>query len=287
MKQGEFTSPERKGKKMKPDKKFWDKVKKARQSVLALDYDGAIAPFRAERLLAAPLPGIPELLDSMLKLSDTHLALVTGRTLRELDEVSAGLSRRVAVVGSHGWELRFPGEPAVKPSPGRDLSERLDHACALALASGYEELWSREQAELRVECKPAGVAVHARGLRKSEAETWLCRVRNDWAPLVGGDFDLLEFNGGVELRLAGRNKGAGILALLQKFPAADLLAYVGDDLTDEDAFRALPQHGIGIKVGNVPARTGAAYRLADVEAVRDFLAQWERTARPGKGGRRG
>jgi trehalose 6-phosphate phosphatase len=263
---------------VKPDRKFWERVQKSRERVLVLDYDGTIAPFRAQRLEARPLAGMAEAVASIRGRGD-HVALVTGRTLHELDEVSEGMSKSVAAIGSHGWEVRWPGEAGEMPRPGEELQERIDEACAEALAVGGEVLWSREQAELRVECKPAGVAVHVRGLRREEGRRWIERVRHDWARLASDDFNLLEFNGGLEMRLTGRNKGTGVVELLGRFPGADLMVYVGDDVTDEDAFGALPAHGVGIKVGR-EGETRAVYRLADCEAVREFLRAWaERVGR--------
>jgi trehalose-6-phosphatase len=67
--------------------------------------------------------------------------------------------------------------------------------------------------------------------------------------------------------------------MLLSEPEHTLVVYVGDDETDEDAFRAIYGRGVGIKVGGYGIRTAASGRLPHGEAVLDFLRAWYRVTR--------
>src|ERR1700753_3390106 len=72
-------------------------------SLLMLDYDGTLAPFHEDRMLAAPWPGVAERLDRLSTMPSVHLALVTGRSARELASLLP-LQHAVEIWGSHGRE---------------------------------------------------------------------------------------------------------------------------------------------------------------------------------------
>ena len=98
-------------------------------------------------------------------------------------------------------------------------------------------------------------------------------------PLASAGPTVLEyrpFNGGVELRALGRHKGSAILELLADMAPETLPVFLGDDDTDEDAFRAIETRGYGVKVGNVEKATAACGRLDAIEHVPQFLADWTR-----------
>ena len=105
--------------------------------------------------------------------------------------------------------------------------------------------------------------------REEEA---VCRV---WTRAAEGhDLECRRFKGGVELRLLGIDKGTALATLLREQSPQSLCVYIGDDLTDEDAFRVLKNHGYGIKVGGPEEPTDAVGKLADPAAVKEFLETW-------------
>lgn len=101
------------------------------------------------------------------------------------------------------------------------------------------------------------------------------RVFQEWRRLeYSCRLECRRFNGGVELRAVGRNKGDALRELLSGQPADSFCVYVGDDETDEDAFRTIADRGIGIKVGDFQAGTAASGYLPDCAAVKTFLEKW-------------
>lgn len=263
-----------------PDRKFWDKVQTARERLLALDYDGTLAPFQVDRMSARPLSGILAVLSSIEKISTTRLAIVSGRPLYELEELLGALSSRLILIGAHGWEGRDPGGSLIQQTPPEEARNQLKAAYDMALDYGKKEpaLWP-EIVE-RVERKNASVAVHLRGMPPKNAEDWLASVRDLWSVLASPFLDITEFNGGIELRTRSREKGLAVRELLERFSSTELIVYLGDDVTDEDVFSVLRglDIGVGIKVGDA-GETSADYRVRDVDAVLEFLIKWERIAR--------
>jgi trehalose-phosphatase len=125
-----------------------------------------------------------------------------------------------------------------------------------------------------VESKPAAVAAHVRGIPEGEARQLLDEVRAAWGPLVQArGLELLEFDGGVELRVTGRNKGSVVQEVLAEEPADAAVAYLGDDHTDEDAFRALEGRGLAVLVRE-ELRPTAAQLWIRPDQLLDFLGRW-------------
>jgi trehalose-phosphatase len=269
-----------------PNRKFWDKIKKAGEPVLALDYDGTIAPFRVQRMEAAPLEGIPEALESIVDRGTTRLAVVSGRPAAELDELLGALAHRIILIGSHGWEWRWPGESGRTLEIDSSIKEALESAFSRAVDAMSGEPAGSREVESRVEKKTASVAVHVRGLEPEDARRGLNLVRAEWTSLLSGELELLEFNGGIEVRARSRDKGEALKELLERLPGSDLVVYIGDDVTDEDVFKKLPDFGIGIKVGEEIGETEASYFLPDCEEVREFLKRWDREVLSGNQGAR-
>ncbi len=121
----------------------------------------------------------------------------------------------------------------------------------------------------------ASVALHTRGLDPALAVAMEEEVAGEWAaraPEFG--LECRRFNGGVEIRCAGRDKGTALLELLARQPDTVLPVYLGDDDTDEDAFAVLRGCGIPIKVGDDRWPTAARGFLPDCQAVVEFLRAW-------------
>ena len=84
---------------------FWTRVEAASEVFLILDYDGTLAPFRVDRMKAVPLDGVLEAIMTIRDSGRTRMALVSGRPLSELLELTGDLG--VTMVGSHGFEANI------------------------------------------------------------------------------------------------------------------------------------------------------------------------------------
>jgi trehalose-phosphatase len=97
----------------------------------------------------------------------------------------------------------------------------------------------------------------------------------EWTRLAGlHDLECRRFNGGVEIRCAGWHKGDAVSELLLLQSSGVFPVYVGDDETDEDAFRIIRERGVGIKVGRSSYPSAARGFLKDCWAVKKFLEAW-------------
>jgi len=224
----------------------------AERSALLLDLDGTlldIAPTPDEVVVPDDLPGT--LLALRRALGDA-LAVVTGRTLGQVDALLPGVP--YAVAGEHGATVRAaPAAPVQRP-PLPSLPEGWADAA---------EDFSRAHPGVIVEQKERGFAVHYRAVPQLGAA-----LHAALAALVATDvvrFVLLEAKMAWEVRPRGADKGTAVTALMQLSPFAGRLPlFIGDDVTDEDGIRAArAAGGVGLRV---PERFG------DAAGVRAWLA---------------
>ncbi|OGQ94261.1 MAG: trehalose-phosphatase [Deltaproteobacteria bacterium RIFOXYD12_FULL_57_12] len=214
---------------------------------------------------AKPLAGVLDVLHSLVNQNATAVAIISGRPAAEVLMLLDKLP--VTIVGSHGFELWRPTDNTpVVIQPSAEQKVGLEKAKEAALQKGYGE---------KLEYKVASLAMHTRGLPAQVASAMEEGILAAWTGI--SSFQTLEcrrFNGGVEIRCAGRHKGDALSELLRGQPPGNFPVYVGDDETDEDAFRIIRDTGIGIKVGATSASTAARGFLEDCAAVKKFLETW-------------
>ncbi len=227
-----------------------------------LDFDGTLAPLREDRYRVEPYPGVRRRLELLRDSRATRLAIVSGRPAREVVAL-LGLEPAPEVWGVHGFERRDPAGGIERPG--------LDPATAAALDRAAEGARGLLPAEC-VERKAAAVAFHWRALPREEAE----RVRGVLSGRLGGEsaLELRPFDGGLEARVPGIDKGSAVRRLLATVAPRAPVAYLGDDLTDEDAFAALPADGLAVLVASTPRPTLARLRLVPPAGVLAFLDRW-------------
>jgi trehalose-phosphatase len=250
---------------------FWEMLRAANSSFLALDYDGTLAPFTVERMEARVLPGTIELITKIRDRTGGAVAVVSGRPVSEVLDLLGDLG--IMLVGSHGHEFRYPNRSLVRRQPTPSQSEGLEKAREVCVGRGLDMCMER---------KVASIALHTRGLPHEEAH----RIEDDVAAVWGRiapthGLDLRRFNGGIELRCAGMDKGDALRTLLSLLPGHTFCVYIGDDDTDEDAFRAIRGRGFGIRVGDPGGPTHAQGSLPDIPSVQEFLRGWLRHAPEG------
>lgn len=188
-----------------------------------------------------------------------RLAIVSGRSLEQIDAILGDVAEGLAVSGSHGCEHRWRG---VYTHP--DRPEALD------LAAERMRLFVGDRPGIIVEEKSFGVALHYRMNPEFEgAATAL-------AEELATEFNL-HFQRGkmvVELRFGGSDKGAAVQHMMKRPPMQGARPiFVGDDVTDEPAFtmsRALGGHGVLV---GAPRSTAADYAIPSPAALRDWLAE--------------
>jgi trehalose-phosphatase len=237
-------------------------------SLLMLDYDGTLAPFREDRMQALPRPGVAERLDRLSTMPSVHLALVTGRSARELASLLP-TQHSVEIWGSHGREHLT--------ADGMYTSANLAPAQQAALDQ-LEKALDEAGLGAQVERKPASLAAHWRGLPPAVAQK-VEQVAQDAYRAAGAraGLQLLVFDGGIEVRSDSIHKGHAALHMLTRFPTATA-AYLGDDTTDEDAFAVLRGRGLTLLVRAEPRPSQATYWLQPPQDLLAFLDAWIRAA---------
>ncbi|ADG73587.1 HAD-superfamily hydrolase, subfamily IIB [Cellulomonas flavigena DSM 20109] len=228
----------------------------ARPLLVALDFDGTLAPLQDDPAASRILPAGVEVLESLAAVDGVHLALVSGRAMADLHAL-AQVPPGTYLVGSHGAERARVTQFGLD----RDVVE-LTHAQAdllaalgaraAAVARGRDGVW--------VESKPTAVVVHTRLAEPADAEPAEAE-----AVALGTELGVGTLHGKdvVELSVLPADKGTALQALRHEL-GAPVVLYAGDDVTDEHAFEALDPQDVTVKVGE--GGTVARFRVADPQA---------------------
>lgn len=240
-------------------------VSRARESALVLDYDGTLAPFRVNRAEAVPYEGVSSLLQQIMSTGRCRVVLVTGRRAQELIPL-LGLTPNPEIWGIHGLERLH--------SNGLHEMTSIDADTLDALAAAEDWVESLGLHRL-AEHKPGSLAVHWRGLADAEAQEIRSRVLLGWLSIAdGARLNVEEFDGGIEFRVAHRNKGDAVRTILAELEMDAPIAYLGDDQTDEDAFRALHNRGLCVLVRPQWRETAANLWLQPPDQLLAFFRTW-------------
>lgn len=241
-----------------------DALVAAARPLVALDFDGTLAPLVDDRDAARALPGSSRALEDLAALgeeSGIELALVSGRPLETLAGLASPPSS-VHLVGSHGAEVHRAGD-------GDEVDPLDEHSRAL-LGDLVERLEAvaADNPGTEVETKPIGAVLHVRRADIAVASRAVRAAVDGPGRLPG--VSVMQGKDVVELSVVETDKGRALRALREAL-GADPVLYAGDDVTDEHAFAVLdPERGdVPIKVGD--GRTAARFRVAGPEAVTALL----------------
>lgn len=227
--------------------------------LVALDFDGVVAPIVERAEQARPLPQTAAAVAELAGIPGTWTAYVSGRSLASLSDV-ASPDPRTLLIGSHGAEIRLDGQehPVALDEDQRRALEAL-HATFAQVAAHAPGTW--------VEEKPAGRVLHTRQADDDVAEAAVGAARERLAER--GDIYLKTGKRVLEGSVVHATKGEGI-AFLRQVTEADAVLFAGDDVTDEDGFLALEEGDVGIKVGD--GDTAASFRVREPGDIADAMA---------------
>ncbi|MEV0672818.1 trehalose-phosphatase [Mycobacterium sp. NPDC050441] len=215
--------------------------------LITSDFDGTLAPIVNNPADARPLRDAAETLIALADLPGTATALISGRALEVLRDLS-GMPAAVHLVGSHGAEF------------DSGFAHPIDRALLDTIAGELHAI-AAVRPGVTVELKPASVALHVRNAEPADADSALVQAR---AASTTWDAELTEGKAVLEFAVITTDKGEAIDILRDEHEASAVI-YFGDDVTDEKAFRRLHDGDVGVKVG--PGQTLAGYRVDEPEDV--------------------
>lgn len=242
------------------EQRLHDLYMRAERRLLLLDYDGTLRDFEPTPERAAPTPQIKQLLERLATDKKNAVVIVSGRDHQTLDDWLGDLP--LYFVAEHGLAYRAPRGPW-----------RFADAAPAAWQALVRSLMDESAAQVRgslVESKSNSLAWHYRQAEEAAASRTL-EVLLDKLEQLAKECGLriLRGNKVVEVQPLGVDKGASVRRWFN-LNAYDFVLAMGDDVTDEDLFRAMPDRAATIKIGQ--GETAAAHRLHDPPAARDLLA---------------
>jgi trehalose 6-phosphate phosphatase len=225
---------------------------------LFLDVDGTLLDIEDHPAGVRAEPALIRLLTSLSGAAGGALSLVSGRTIADVDRIFA--PARFTTAGAHGAELRLQTDAPVTSTRWSLPQPVLDEMRAFAATDPG----------LLLEEKQGGVSLHFR--RAPGLEAQCTELVQRLLPQIESDFRLIAGKMVFEFAPREHHKGAAITEIMQQAPFAGRRAvFLGDDVTDEDGFRAVnAMGGLTIHVGG-DRDSEARYVLPDVAAVRRWL----------------
>lgn len=236
-----------------------------KKPVFFFDYDGTLASIVKD-------PGKAYISDTMRnKLADLakehSVSVVSGRDKSDIEDFVQ--LKEVIYAGSHGFRISGPDGLYMEQENAEELLPRLDQ-----MEEELRVVLEQKMEGVQVERKYFAIAIHYRNAPSGTFK----KIVNEVNRLIGNDPDFKKGRGKKILEIKPAldwHKGKALEWIMNhldlSFPDESMPVYIGDDVTDEDAFRALADDGIGILVGKHSQLSAAKFHLDDVEQVEEFL----------------
>lgn len=236
-----------------------EEFKKANRKLVLLDYDGTLVPFASEPQLASPSEGLTALLRDLNGLPGVTVVLISGRDRHTLQKWFGHLN--LHLVAEHGTWKRAPGSEWV-------MSKFLSDSWKPKILPILESYTDRVPGSF-IEEKEFSFAWHYRKVDADIGALWAQELMHHLTHFTANmELQIIPGNKVIEIKNVGINKGEVSLdhvSLLRP----DFVLAIGDDTTDEDMFKALPESAYTLKVG--VSQTHARYNFNRQEDVPEFL----------------
>ena len=241
-------------------RKIAETYRQAKERLLILDYDGTLMGFKVDPQAVAPDEEVLDILESLARQEHTHVVVNSGRDRTTLERWIGHLPLELSA--EHGVWMKLKGEWQLNPNVTDhwkgEVMQLLQNLVERTPGSHIEE-------------KDYSLAWHYRGIDRDFGQKRVREFRDMLAYLIQNqDLQILEGNKVVEIKNSGINKGKSTQNWVSR-RSWDFILGMGDDTTDEDIFRVLPDSAFSIKVGL--DRTVARYSLTGVPEVRELLKE--------------
>jgi len=231
----------------------------AKHRILFLDYDGTLAPFVRFPMLAKPSDDCLVLLSKICESMSTELVIISGRDKKTLENWFQ--FKKINLVAEHGaWIKRANGEWGTLKQLTNDWKPQI-----LAML----QMYTHRVPGSFIEDKDYSICWHYRNTDPDFANMRSKELTDDLVNLTANsNLQIMQGNKVIEVRISGISKGSAAANFFATH-SYDFILAIGDDITDEDLFQALPENGFSIKVGM--GRSYAKYNLFNSGEVIELL----------------
>ena len=240
------------------------RIRNTKNLFLLLDYDGTLTPIVSRPELANCPPIVRRYLERLRDLPGVYLAIISGRSLEDVQE-KVGVSG-ITYVGNHGLEIQNPAgrhKKGLTPVRKRELN-RITQNLRNSLKDIPGILIEEKGPILSVHYRNVPGKLSPRVIQAVKAEAH--RTKDRWKMALGKMVSEIRPN--VDF-----HKGKAVRELLKTSSPGLLPIYLGDDHTDEDAFRVLKGWGISVYVGSGTFPLMADFFLQSPDEVQEFLSR--------------
>jgi trehalose 6-phosphate phosphatase len=244
--------------------------------VIFLDYDGTLTPIVKQPEDAVLSDRMRETLEELTKFYT--VAIVSGRDMK--DVMHFVKLDQIIYAGSHGFRISGPDDMYMENEKAKKMLGKLDEI--------EKELRNKLENKIKgvkIERKHYAIAVHYR----NSPEDQIDKIVNIAEQMISKHTGFKKGEGKkvVEVRPdLNWHKGKALYWILDAVGLSKdpniCPMYIGDDITDEDAFKAIADNGIGILVGTHKQPTAAQYKLENVDQVQEFLQSMSKSYRTEK-----
>ncbi len=240
--------------------KIKNKFKKAKKSILFLDYDGTLSAFKKDPLEAAPDEDLYNMLSILSKLPNNDVVIISGRHKETLADWFSG-SWNITIIAEHGVWTKMPvGDWEIMEQTKAEWKD---------IVRPYIEFYVDRTPGSFIEEKNYSLVWHYRKADPDLGNLRSWELKEEMLELITNhDLEIMDGDKVLEIKSAGINKGRAALNRMGE-TKYDFIFGIGDDWTDEYLFKDLPDDAITIKVGTKP--TVAKYYVEGTEDVRPLL----------------
>ena len=234
--------------------------KQSKERLIFLDYDGTLVGFNENPDDSKPDQELIEILERLTKDKNNHIVIISGRGRQFLEEWMKPYS--LDIVAEHGVWIKRMGKPfktfiKINASWKKEILSLLERYVNRTPGSFVEE-------------KDYSLVWHYRKVETGLGEVRTRELTSHLKYMTANEnLEVLEGDMIVEIKNSEINKGKAAQKLMEIYPEADFLLALGDDFTDEDTFKAMPEEAYTIKVGT--SASEAKFSVNSYKEVRKLL----------------